>query len=107
MHSHRGDGAGETIGDAIELLARLLEAADEGDRTGSVIEILLLQALAYQELDDIPNALASLTRALSLAEPEGYVRIFVDEGPPMATLLRVCCKSRHCSGLRWPIAGSL
>jgi len=90
---HRGDRVGETIGDAIELLARLLEAADEGERTGSIIEILLLQALAYQEQDDIPNALASLTRALSLAEPEGYVRIFVDEGQPMATLLRSAAKA--------------
>ena len=42
--------------------------------------------------DDIPAALASLQRAVTLAEPEGYVRIFVDEGPPMASLLRAAAK---------------
>ncbi len=59
----------------------------QGERTGSVIEILVLQALAHQMHGDIPAALVPLERALTLAEPEGYVRIFVDEGPPMAHLL--------------------
>ena len=44
-------------------------------------------ALAYQAQGDIPRALTSLQNALTLAEPEGYLRIFVDEGPPMARLL--------------------
>jgi LuxR family maltose regulon positive regulatory protein len=74
------------------LLERLLRAAEEGQRTGSVIEILVLQALAHQARDDIPAALASLRRAVTLAEPEGYVRIFADEGPPMASLLRAAAK---------------
>ena len=52
-----------------------------------MIEILVLQALAHQAQGDIPAALVPLERALTLAEPEGYVRIFVDEGPPMAHLL--------------------
>ena len=78
--------------EAARLLERLLGAAEEGARTGSVIEILVLQALAHQARDDIPAALASLQRALTLAEPEGYVRIFVDEGPPMASLLRAAAK---------------
>jgi LuxR family maltose regulon positive regulatory protein len=52
----------------------------------------VLQALARQAREDIPAALASLQRALTLAEPEGYVRIFVDEGPPMASLLRAAAK---------------
>ncbi len=69
------------------LLERLLQAAEEGRRMGSVIEILVLQALAHQAQGNIPLALAPLERALTLAEPEGYVRIFVDEGPPMAALL--------------------
>ena len=63
------------------------KAAEEGGRTGSVIEILVLQALAHQAQGDIPAALVPLERALTLAEPEGYVRMFVDEGPPMAQLL--------------------
>ena len=54
---------------------------------GSVIEILALLALAHAAQGDIPLALVSLERALTLAEPEGYVRIFVDEGKPMAELL--------------------
>jgi LuxR family maltose regulon positive regulatory protein len=78
----------ETMG----LLERLLRAAEHGGRTGSVIEILVLQALAHHAQGDIPRALAPLERALALAETEGYVRIFVDEGPPMAELLREAAK---------------
>ena len=52
-----------------------------------MIEILVLQALAHQAGGDTPGALAPLERALTLAEPEGYVRVFVGEGPPMASLL--------------------
>ena len=54
---------------------------------GSVIETLMLQALAHQAQGDIPAALVPLERALTLAEPEGYVRMFVDEGHPMAAVL--------------------
>jgi LuxR family maltose regulon positive regulatory protein len=78
---------------ATGLLERLLKAAEAGARAGSVIEILALQALANQAGGDIPAALASLQSALTLAEPEGYVRIFVDEGQPMASLLRAAAKS--------------
>jgi LuxR family maltose regulon positive regulatory protein len=69
------------------LLERLLQAAEEGGRMGSVIEILVLQALAYEAQGDSPAALVPLKRALTLAEPEGFIRIFVDEGRPMALLL--------------------
>jgi LuxR family maltose regulon positive regulatory protein len=62
-------------------------AAEKGGRMGSLIEILVLQALALEAQDEIPSALTPLTRALALAKPEGYVRIFVDEGIPMARLL--------------------
>ena len=81
-----------SIHEATRLLERLLRAAEEGARTGSVLEILVLQALARQARGDIPAAVAVLQRALTLAEPEGYVRIFVDEGPPMASLLRAAAK---------------
>jgi LuxR family maltose regulon positive regulatory protein len=74
---------------AARLLQRLLQAAEVGERTGSVIEILVLQALTQHARGDVPGALAALERALTLAEPEGYVRVFAGEGPPMATLLRV------------------
>ncbi len=73
----------QTIG----LLERLLKAAEAQRRIGSVIEILVAQAFAHQVQGNLPLALASLERALSLAEPEGYVRLFVDEGEPMRLLI--------------------
>jgi LuxR family maltose regulon positive regulatory protein len=87
--SERRDGS---MLEALGLLERLLQAAEEGKRTGSVIEILVLEALAHQAQGDIPAALVPLSRALSLAEPEGYIRIFVDEGPPMVHLLEAAAK---------------
>jgi LuxR family transcriptional regulator, maltose regulon positive regulatory protein len=81
--------------DASRLLERLLQAAEEGNRTGSVIEILVLQAIAHQARGDVPGALVPLERALTLAEPEGYVRMFVGEGAPMASLLRRIAKQRN------------
>jgi LuxR family transcriptional regulator, maltose regulon positive regulatory protein len=86
------DRAERPLHEATQLLERLVKAAEEGGRTGSVIEILVLQALAHQRLGDIPAALVSLQRALPLAEPHGYVRVFVDEGPPMASLLRASAR---------------
>jgi len=73
---------------ALELLARLLSTAEETGATGYVIESLALQAMALQAKDERDQALIALERALSLAEPEGYVRTFVDEGAPMGELLR-------------------
>jgi LuxR family maltose regulon positive regulatory protein len=72
---------------ALTLLDRLLCAAEAAGRTGRVIAFSVLQALAWQAKKDIPGALTALERALSLAQPEGYVRIFLDEGTPMAKLL--------------------
>jgi LuxR family maltose regulon positive regulatory protein len=86
------DRAERSIQEVTRLLERLLRAAEEGQRTGSVIEIRVVQALAHQAREDVPAALASLHRAVTLAEPEGYVRIFADEGPPMASLLRAVAK---------------
>jgi LuxR family maltose regulon positive regulatory protein len=72
---------------ATGLLERLLKAAEAQRRTGSVIEILVVQALANQAQGNLPLALVSLERALTLAQPEGYVRLFVDEGEPMRLLI--------------------
>ena len=72
---------------AIALLQRLLQAAEDGGRTGTVIEIQVLLALGHQARGDTVAALAPLERALALAEPEAYARVFTDEGPPMAALL--------------------
>jgi LuxR family transcriptional regulator, maltose regulon positive regulatory protein len=84
--------AEHSVYEATRLMERLLRAAEAGGRTGRVIEILVLRALAHQVRRDIPAALACLERALTLAEPEGYVRVFTDEGPPMASLLRAAAK---------------
>jgi len=84
---YRNETSDDTIHEAMGLLGRLLEAAAKGDRNGSIIEIHMLQALAYESQEDIPTALNSLERALSIAEPEGYVQLFVDEGIPMKRLL--------------------
>lgn len=77
----------DAIQQAIRLLERLLQEAKAGKRNGSVIKILILQALAQEAQDNISSALPPLTQALTLAQPESYVRIFVDEGPAMAKLL--------------------
>jgi len=76
------------IGDALALLGRLGEAATTGARVGSMIEILVLEALALQAQGDTAAALGALERALTAAEPEGHVRVFMEEGQPMASLLR-------------------
>jgi LuxR family maltose regulon positive regulatory protein len=73
---------------AVELLQRLLPAAKAAGRVENAIRILVPQALAFQMEGDADQALSALNQALSLAAPEGYVRIFVDEGEPMARLLR-------------------
>ncbi len=75
------------IHQAIELLQRLLKAAEEVERAGSIMEILVLLAIAHEAQGNISQGLMPLERAMALAEPEGYVRIFVDEGTPMALLL--------------------
>jgi LuxR family maltose regulon positive regulatory protein len=95
---YAADRAERSIQEVTRLLERLLRAAEAGQRTGSAIEILVVQALAHQTRDDIPAALASLHRAVTLAEPEGYVRIFADEGPPMAGLLRAVAKQGTAPG---------
>jgi LuxR family maltose regulon positive regulatory protein len=86
------DRAADADGRATGLLERLLRAAQAGERAGSAIEILILQALALQAGGDGAAALVPLERALTLAEPEAYVRVFVDEGAPMAALLRVAAQ---------------
>jgi LuxR family transcriptional regulator, maltose regulon positive regulatory protein len=72
---------------ALPLLERLHASAMAEGRTGSVIQVRALQALALATGADRDGALYALAEALALAWPEGYVRVFVDEGAPMASLL--------------------
>jgi LuxR family maltose regulon positive regulatory protein len=92
------DRSDDRIGEAIGLLDLLLVAAEDGGRSGSVIEILVVQALARRARNDVPGAQATLERAVALAEPEGYVRVVADEGPNMAALLRLPAQKRKASG---------
>ena len=86
--------------EAIRLLSRLEESARSGGRLGRLIEILILKALALQEMGDTAQADIALTKSLALAEPEGYVRIFLDEGQPMQMLLAQWLAHASASPLR-------
>jgi LuxR family transcriptional regulator, maltose regulon positive regulatory protein len=73
--------------EALSLLDRLLRSAQSEERDGTSIAILATQALVYQAQGNKIRALGYLERALTRAEPEGYIRIFIDEGDPMIFLL--------------------
>jgi len=85
---HIADPSSGAATEANGLLARLLDAAEAGGRVGSANEILVLQSLAFEAQGQTSLALEPLARALDRAEPEGYVRLFLDEGAPMLRLLR-------------------
>jgi LuxR family maltose regulon positive regulatory protein len=84
-HNDHRDGP---VGAAIRFLDLLAQAAERGGRIGSVIEILILQALACRMQGKTAPAFTLLEHALTLAEPEGYVRLFTDEGQPMERLIQ-------------------
>ena len=74
---------------AIKVLTHLVADALEKGRMGRVIEMYILQSLAYQGCGESSNALNSLSLALEMAKPEGYMRIFLDEGLPMKEVLQL------------------
>jgi len=73
--------------EALTILVPLRTIAEKWGLKERVVKVLILKALAFQVQDDLEPAMAALLEALSLAEPAGYVRLFVDEGVPMARLL--------------------
>jgi LuxR family transcriptional regulator, maltose regulon positive regulatory protein len=83
----RTDSAGQFLGEASTMLAQLLLAVEARGWTRYLIETLVLQALVCQAQADQTGGLIALERALTLAEPEGYIRIFVDEGASMVAPL--------------------
>jgi LuxR family maltose regulon positive regulatory protein len=83
----RNDPGRSYIAEAERLLGRLLVDAEAKGRGQSALEILILRALALQAHRDVRGALGAVVRALALAQPEGYVRLFADEGMPMVVLL--------------------
>ena len=89
----RGDAAGSYLGEALHLLDRVQHDAEPKERWSSVLEVLILRALALHVGRDVRGALGSLLQALTLAAPEGYVRLFADEGTSMAMLLSELSKA--------------
>jgi LuxR family maltose regulon positive regulatory protein len=83
---------------ALPLLGRLLTAAQQGTRQRTAIEILILQALAQQAASNPSEAIKALEKALTLAQPESFVRTFVDEGEPVSKVLLELLKQ---NGKRW------
>jgi len=92
-------GEGRTD-EALDFLDGLLEDAESDGRMAHAIELLTLLALASERRDARGEALGHLERALALAEPEGFVRLFVDEGPPMAALLERLIRNPRDDGAR-------
>jgi len=86
--SHGNNGTSPYLRDVLRLLDRLQVLAEASARMGSVLQILIVRALALEAQGDRMSALSTLERALVLAAPEGYIRLFVDEGAPMLALLR-------------------
>jgi LuxR family maltose regulon positive regulatory protein len=80
---------------AIDLLDRLQALAGSQGRAHSLIELTALRSLALQSAGQHDDALITLRSALAAAQPEGYVRIFVDEGPPMAALVQSLVRRRE------------
>jgi len=86
-------------GPALALLDRLHAAAAAQDRVGSLIEIGALRALGLAASGDADRAVGVLAEALTLACPQGYVRVFADEGPPMAALLARLIAAQRSGGV--------
>ena len=92
--AYQSTASEDKIKDALGLLSRLLQTAENAKRMGSMLEILMAQAFAFHAHGELPQALVSLNRALTLAEPEGYFRFFVNEGESIVGLLKALIHSR-------------
>lgn len=95
---HRTDSQSNTLHGALRLLDRIVAAAHAADRGGSLIEALLMRALAHHGDGEPDAALADLGRALHAGVPAGYCRLFLDEGPAMAELLRAAARHPDLPG---------
>ena len=87
LAEHAATGSTTALRDALRLLGRLLTAARDGGRTGSVIELEVLGALAHRADGAREEALDALGRAVELAQRDGWIRIFVDATPAVSDLL--------------------
>jgi LuxR family maltose regulon positive regulatory protein len=89
LAQYRVKRTSDSLQSAKKLLDKLRQVTRDSQRHGSLIEIHILHAQCFAEMDDHTSALQHLEHALKLAEPEDYVRIFVNEGEPMRQLLEV------------------
>ncbi|MFN8473358.1 MAG: LuxR C-terminal-related transcriptional regulator [Anaerolineae bacterium] len=87
LHLGRRAPSADDLGQALDLAGRVLQSAEPAGRMGRVIETLALRALVWQARGEMQQARADLGRALALGEPEGYARVFINEGEPMQRLL--------------------
>src|SRR5260370_24858674 len=92
---------------ALQLLAALLSSAEQVARVGSIIAILALQVAALQASDATQEALRALLRLLALAEPEGYMRVFLDAGGPMQQALQTFLATEHMRASISPVPPAL
>ena len=81
---------------ALGLVERLALSAESAGRMGHLIDLLILQALALDAHGDLNQALSYLERALELAEPQGFVRIFLNNGDSNRTFAQGSSQARHC-----------
>ncbi|UCC51317.1 MAG: hypothetical protein JSV68_19740 [Anaerolineaceae bacterium] len=84
--------------EAFQLSEKLFRLAEANGRKATAIQVLLIQALAYRMQGDVDQALVILERALKLAEPDGALRIFLDEGEPMAEMMEAFNRRRSSIG---------
>jgi LuxR family transcriptional regulator, maltose regulon positive regulatory protein len=92
---------------ALQLLTALLSSAEQVARVGSIIAILALQVAALQASGATQEALRALLRLLTLAEPEGYMRVFLDAGEPMQQALQTLLKTSHMRASVSPVPPAL
>jgi LuxR family maltose regulon positive regulatory protein len=77
------------VDEATHLLSRLQTTMESAGRHGSLIEVFVLRAIALERKAGVRSALAVLEQSVSLARSEGYMRVFLDEGKPIETLLKI------------------
>lgn len=88
---------------AVEWLVRMRDTAEQDGRPHDLIQILVLLSIAYLDAFDLDHAIDALRDALNIGEPQGYLRVFLDESLPMLRLLRIA----HRRGVQVPFVEEL
>ena len=87
-----------SLADALNLLVRLRQASETGGWTVCLVQVLVLLALTHHERGEMEEKQSVLNQALLLAEPEGFIRIFLDEGERVVNMLRRAAARKDSSG---------